>query len=294
MPWDLTPDVQQACAANEKNAPVNGQPVPAGFPLPKPKGEGVTTDKSVSGISSFFGGPFGGAGSAFALTFEFGDQNPTPTESSGGMHPEFGATNGWNPCDNFFAAMNFGNDGDGVIYPDYFAFGNAEASRYYEPFKDNPAGYQQNYITSRTPIYNRKLLVCSESARVTPAPTCSQGSVAAGVVVRAVDNGPAQVGRLIDLSPGASGTLAAITQIAPSGAFAPMDCANWDGGSDQSLTTESNCQFDDGFATNVLVQWADPGSTIGPCGAITTTPPGGSPVTQTFPACKAASYGKAK
>ncbi len=286
VPWPLTP-VQKACDSNAANAPVNGQPIPANFPLPNKVNQGVTTAGSVTGVSSFFGGPYGGANGAFGLTFQYGAQPPTPDQSvGGGMYPEFGGTDtGWNPCDNFFAAMNFANTPDkspvGPTYPAYESFGDGTpdlTSRYVKPFLLSPPDYSGPYIASRTPLYNRKLLVC------VAAGDCSQG-----VVVRAVDNGPADPTRVIDLSPGASGTLAAISQIAPSGAFAPLDCINWDGGNDQPVTTAANCQFDDRFVTPVKVQWANPASTIGPCGTITVTPPTTKvPVTQVFPACNQA------
>jgi hypothetical protein len=228
--------------------PAKGTVTPRRLPLPTAAigGRAKYVTGSVSGPTSWFGGPVGGAPGPFALTQQW---DPNGWKRKPGI--PYGMEIGTRPCNDstqagkyrsYYAAMRFSPREDGpkeTAYQVYKPF--AKAPRY---AKWNGAPLIGQMAQPLSFLYGRKLAV----SRVVNGKKLT-------VIVRATDRGPTEGGvwsaRPVDLSPWAMGALTGKPK-----------CLDWDGTNAQLSIA---CDFTGNKATNrVTVSWADNSLPLGP------------------------------
>ncbi|MCB0919713.1 MAG: hypothetical protein KDC39_14220 [Actinobacteria bacterium] len=218
-------------------APSVGTTTPADLPLPTAAkdGKGSYTTGTVTGPTSWFGGPNGGAPGPFTLTSQW--------ENAG---QEIGT----NPCNDatdpgkyrsYYAAMRFSPQ-QLQAPPDMSAYvPYAKESRYHQWDGDPLVA---DLAAPYSFLYGRKLQI-----------TRTVGGKEYSVIVRATDRGPNDTpaeyaDRPVDLSPWTMGALTGIEA-----------CLDWDG-TDPQLTDQ--CDWTTDTDNTVSVEWADNSRTLGP------------------------------
>ena len=249
----LFPAMANAVVAPPSKFPCTGYPAkgtvtPAKLPLPTSAESGSAryVTGSVTGPTSWFGGPVGGAPGPFALTQQW---NPDGWNRKPGI--PYGMEIGDRPCNDstvpgkfrsYYAAMRFSPREAApkeTAYDAYRPF--ATAPRY---AKWNGAPLIGQMAQPLSYLYGRKLRV----SRVV-------NGMRYIVIVRATDRGPTEGGvwgaRPVDLSPWAMGALTG-----------KRKCLDWDG---TSATLSLACDFTGDQKTNrVTVSWADNSLPLGP------------------------------
>ena len=228
--------------------PSDGTVTPPDLPLPTAATDGQAhyVTGSVTGPTSFFGGPAGGAPGPFALTQQW---DPNGWKRNPGV--PYGMEIGTSPCNNatpdqpfrsYFAAMRFSPREDAE---------KQTAFQVYAPFATDPRYNQWNgaplisqMAAPLSYLYGRKL----EVTRTVSGQTYS-------VIVRAVDRGPTEgepwSERPVDLSPWAMGALTG-----------KPECLNWDGTNTGRM--QEKCDFTGDPTNSVTVRWADNSLPLGP------------------------------
>lgn len=231
--------------------PSAGTTTPANLPLPTAEinGSGQYVTGSVTGPTSWFGGPKGGAPGPFALTQQW---DPDGWHRNPGV--PYGMEIGDKPCNDatqagvfrsYFAAMRFSPREDSPKATAYSKYAPYATDPRYAKWNGGPLIAEMAQPLSF--LYGRKLAV----SRTVNGKTYA-------VIVRAADRGPTEGKpwgeRPVDLSPWAMGALTGNPK-----------CLDWDG-SDPNLTRL--CDFTGDKATNVVtVRWADNSAPLGPTSA---------------------------
>lgn len=234
-----------------KGYPSEGTVTPKDLPLPTaatgPDASAKYVTGSVTGPTSWFGGPVGGAPGPLALTQQW---DPNGWKKNPGV--PYGMEIGNNPCNDslkpdtyrsYFAAMRFSPREDSP---------KATAYKVYAPFAQDPryaawdgAPLIKEMAEPLSFLYGRKLAVSR-----------TLNGIKRTVIVRAVDRGPTEgmewSARPVDLSPWAMGALSGI-----------RECIDWNGTNDDKLAQK--CDWTGDKATNIVtVTWADNSLPLGP------------------------------
>ncbi len=233
--------------------PSLGTVTPVDLPLPTAEqlsGSATYVTGSVTGPTSFFGGPAGGAPGPFALTQQW---DPDGWHQNPGV--PYGMEIGTTPCDDtagsdnyrsYFAAMRFSPREDSPKATAYQEYAKYSTDPSYAKWNGGPL--VSTMAEPLSYLYGRKLQVSR-----------TENGVKRTVIVRAVDRGPTEGApwgkRPVDLSPWAMGALTGIPA-----------CLDWDG-SNTGLLQEL-CDFTGNESTNVVtVSWADNSLPLGPLSA---------------------------